>query len=664
MRIGIFTDTYLPDINGVASSSHILRNELVKHGHEVLVVTTEIKKGTEYIDDDNVLRLPGIELKNLYNYRLSSFFSLKAMSKIRDMHLDVIHVQTEFSIGIFGKIAAHILNIPVIYTYHTQYEDYVHYAPVIGKIEPMQPLLKEGVSWISRIYGDNCTELIAPSEKTKAILKNYSVENEIHVIPTGLELHRFERSALDQERLDNIKKECGTDCSEAFTLIFLGRVAPEKSIDMIINCMPELKKNQPRIRLVVVGGGPGLDELKEQAKNLGVSEDIYFAGPKDGQLVPYYYHACDAFISASVSETQGLTYIEAMAAGLPVLARYDKNLDGIIQDESNGFFFNDEKSLIEKAKKLASMDISNLKKQAYSDSRQYSSECFYEKIIQVYQLAIQHKHYSYKIGNILPKSNEMCEVVLKFDNQNISLHLPEKYVLSHQLEVGQIIEHDTFDDMKTYEFVFKGYKKALRFLTTRDYTKKQMFDKLMKTEHYEKAHVEMIISLLEERHLIDDEMYALDYVKRTSRMGMGIRKSLIKLKEKGISDEVLDVVKENYSRVLDVESATELVRKIYSTNKTKSKTALKHAARDKLFYNGYEADVIEEAMANVPIELNDQFERQLLLKELEKAERKFSSKYEGKELQNKIFISLSRKGFEYDAIKEAIEERNDTLEND
>ena len=133
MRIGIFTDTYLPDINGVATASHILRNELVKHGHEVLVVTTEIKEGTTYEDDPNVIRLSGIEMKWLYDYRLANFYSAKAMKMIRQANLDLIHVQTEFSVGIFGKIAAQILNIPVVYTYHTQYEDYVHYLPVFGK---------------------------------------------------------------------------------------------------------------------------------------------------------------------------------------------------------------------------------------------------------------------------------------------------------------------------------------------------------------------------------------------------------------------------------------------------------------------------------------------------------------------------------------------------
>lgn len=662
MKIGIFTDTYLPDINGVASSSHILRNELVKHGHDVLVVTTEVKKGDFYEDDPNVYRMSGIELKNLYDYRLASLFSAKAMKKIREMDLDVIHIQTEFGVGIFGKIAAHILNIPVVYTYHTQYEDYVHYAPVIGKLEPMQPLLKKAVSKISQIYGDDCTELIAPSLKTADILKNYGVENEIHVIPTGLELERFETANLDLKHLQEVKAECGIQPGQ-FTFIFLGRIAPEKSIDLIISAMPQLLQDHPEVRLVIVGGGPGLDDLKQQANELDLQDHIYFAGAKIAKEVPYYYHACDAFVSASISETQGLTYIEAMAAGLPVLARYDKNLDGIILSGKNGFFFEDEEDLAKQASQLMTIDLTSLKKQAYEDSRQYSSEVFYERVLDVYSQAIIHKHYTYKIGSIAPRPNQMCEVTLKIDHQSISLHLPEKYVLSHQLETGMKIERDLFEDMQTYELVYRGYKKALKLLTTRDYTKHQMIEKLEKTEEYDRSQIDIIIELLEERHLIDDQSFAENYMQRSNRMGIGIRKSLSQLKEKGITEDVLDHVRQLYSEELEVEKASEMVRKIYRSNKTKSKAALLHAIRDRLFYNGFEPNVIEKAIAKVPYEISEQFEKQLLQKELEKAEKKYSRKYEGKELENKLFIYLSRKGFEYELIRSLLDERREKLDD-
>ena len=128
MNIALFSDTYLPDINGVATSTHILKKELKKHGHHVLIVTTFLPHDSQYVDEDlDVLRLPGIDLKKLYGYRASNIYSFKGMKELKDFQPDIIHIQTEFGIGIFGKIAGEILNVPVCYTYHTMWADYSHY---------------------------------------------------------------------------------------------------------------------------------------------------------------------------------------------------------------------------------------------------------------------------------------------------------------------------------------------------------------------------------------------------------------------------------------------------------------------------------------------------------------------------------------------------------
>lgn len=658
MRIGIFTDTYLPDINGVATSSYILRNALEALGHEVIVVTTELKKGDDYKDIGNVYRLSGIEVKQLYGYRLAQFFSLKAMRILRDMHLDVIHIQTEFSVGIFGKIAARLLNIPVVYTYHTQYEDYVHYAPVIGDMDMMQPILKKVAGKVSQLYGDDCTELIVPSEKTKEILAGYGIKNEMHVIPTGLELARFEKETLNPMHLCDVRNECGiTD--DTFSLIFLGRIAPEKSIDLVISSLPMILKENPHVRLVIVGGGPGLDDLKQLAKDLEVSEHVYFAGAKDALEVPYYYHACDAFVSASISETQGLTYIEAMAASLPVLARYDKNLEGIINVGHNGYFFKDKEELASLVLKLLSSDLTSLKQQAYHDSRQYGSERFGQKVLEVYNQAIIEKHYTYKVENIVEKANNLCEVILKFDNQTITCNVPERYVLSQQLEVGQVLEHEKFDEMQTYEIVLKGYHQALKYLTVRDYTRKQMKDKLSDKEDYDEKQIEVILKLLEEKDLINDESYAKEFVHQSSSRHIGFRKVLSKLREKGIQDEIINRIKDTYSFDFELQKAIELVKKTISGNKTKSKQALRKKVIDKLFINGFDYEVVQAAIDSVQFEQNDDLEKSILEKELNKALKKYQNRYEGKELDNKLFIYLSRRGFEYSMIKKALEERED-----
>ena len=657
MKIAIFSDTYLPDINGVATSSYILRNALEAMGHDVLVITTELKKGDDYQDVGKVYRMSGIEVKQLYGYRLANVFSLKAMKLLKEMNLDVIHIQTEFSVGIFGKIVGRLLNVPVVYTYHTQYEDYVHYAPVIGDFNVTQQLLKKVAGKVSQLYGDDCTALIAPSQKTKDMLLGYGIKNDMHVIPTGLELSRFEKSALDPMKLYDVRKECGiTD--DMFTLIFLGRIAPEKSIDLVISSLPKVIETNPNVRLVIVGGGPGLDDLKELASTLDLNDHIYFAGPKDSTEVPYYYHACDAFVSASISETQGLTYIEAMAASLPVLARFDKNLEGIINDGSNGYFFNSQEELSDCVLKLMHLDLQEMKERAYKDSRQYGSEKFASSVLEVYQQAIIDKNYTYKIDRIVQKANNICEVFIKFGQTTVTCDVPERYVLSHQLEEGQVIEHEQFDEMQTYEIVLKGYHQALKYLAIKDYTRKQIKDKLL-AKDYDEKQIEVILRLLEEKDLVNDKTFAKEFISHSSSRQMGFRKVLIKLKEKGIPEDILDTLKDMYSFDNELKKAIDLGMKLVSGNKTKSKQALRRKISDKLFFNGFDYEVVQAAIEAVEFEDDENLEKSILEKELAKGLKKYESKYSGKELDNKLFIYLSRRGFEYSMIKEALEERDE-----
>ena len=167
MRIGLFTDTYTPDINGVVSSIVTLQRELEKNGHEVFVITNH--KARTMKREGNVLRLPGLELKWLYGYKLSTPFHFAARDEVKKMNLDVIHVHTEFGVGFFARIVAKNLNIPVVSTYHTMYEDYTHYVNLFG-FEEVDKMTKRIVSTFSRSISDNVQAVISPSEKTK---KNY-----------------------------------------------------------------------------------------------------------------------------------------------------------------------------------------------------------------------------------------------------------------------------------------------------------------------------------------------------------------------------------------------------------------------------------------------------------------------------------------------------------
>lgn len=388
MNIALFSDTYLPDINGVATSTAILHKELLKHGHNVMIVTTVLPKGKEYDDGDyQVLRIKGLDLKRLYGYRASHIYSFKGMKEIKEFNPDLIHIQTEFSIGIFGKIVAEKLNIPLCYTYHTMWSDYSHYV-VPKKFKFLDKGVKKLIQKMSKTYGKHCDELIVPSKKAAEALSSYGVEGRINIIATGLELDHFNPTNINQEEVIKIKDEY--QLHDRFVVTFLGRIAPEKSIDVLIDAMVEIKEMNPRILLLIVGGGPQLKELQKKVEKLKLSQNVCFTGFKDPSLVPCFYHASSVFASASLSETQGLTLIEAMATGLPVVTTYDKNLDGVIVNGYNGFFFRDKEELVQLLLKLESTDLTQLSNNALEASKHYSSEIFYERVIKVYQHAMEN----------------------------------------------------------------------------------------------------------------------------------------------------------------------------------------------------------------------------------------------------------------------------------
>ncbi|TFG82505.1 MAG: hypothetical protein E4G74_02575, partial [Erysipelotrichales bacterium] len=207
MRIALFTDTYLPDINGVVSSIVTLQKELEKNGHEVFIVTTHSSLlRTSY--EHNILRLTGVELKALYGYVLTSPIHIWALNTIRDMKLDIIHAHTEFGIGIFARIVARLLKLPLVSTYHTTLEDYTHYVNIFN-LKSFEKFARKSVSRLTKLYGDACTELIVPSHKIMEMLVRYCIKKDIHVIPTGLDLAKFDRDEVSLAKAATLRLSYG-----------------------------------------------------------------------------------------------------------------------------------------------------------------------------------------------------------------------------------------------------------------------------------------------------------------------------------------------------------------------------------------------------------------------------------------------------------------------
>ena len=406
MRIGIFTDTYPPFINGVSTSIKMLENALRKQGHKVYIVTVN-PKDMKYVYEDNgrIIRIPGIPI-GIYDYRLTTAYPIRAVNKIKKWKLDVIHTHTEFGIGTFARVIGKQFNIPVVHTYHTMYEDYVHYITKGFFDGPSKKI----VEYLTKFYCDKTTkELIVPTKKTYDLFKEkYKYDRNVHIIPTGIEIERFYKENLNQEQKNKIKQDLGLKIDN-IVILFLGRIGSEKNVEFLINNHKELLKENKKVKLLIIGDGPDLETYKELCNELKIQDSVIFTGKVPWDRVPLYYGIADIFATASHTETQGLTVIEAMASSLPVVSLDDDAFRTVVIEDLNGYLFKDKDEYISKISKLINDKNLRVKlgNQARINSETYSSKYFAERVLDVYKLTKKRKRknktFLDKIKSILDK---------------------------------------------------------------------------------------------------------------------------------------------------------------------------------------------------------------------------------------------------------------------
>lgn len=337
MRIGLFTDTYFPQVSGVATSIRTLKTELEKLGHTVFIFTTTDKDVNRY-EDWQIIRIPSVPFFAFKDRRIAYRGFSTALEIARQYQLDIIHTQTEFSLGLLGVWIAKELRIPVVHTYHTQYEDYVRY---IAKGMVIRPSM---VKYIVRGFMSDLDGVICPSEIVYDLLMKYKVKVEKRVIPTGIELAKFERPEITSENIADLRGKLGISNQETM-LLSLSRVSYEKNIQAVLAALPAVLEENPDVKLVVAGDGPYLSDLKSQAKRLNITDAVIFTGMIAPSETALYYKAADFFISASTSETQGLTYLESLASGTPIIAHGNPYLDNVINDKMFGTLYYEERDL-------------------------------------------------------------------------------------------------------------------------------------------------------------------------------------------------------------------------------------------------------------------------------------------------------------------------------
>lgn len=340
MKILITTDLYTTMTNGVVTSVKNLSRELRDAGHEVRILTLSDtihshKEGDTYYIHSMPLKVyPDVRMPLPRNRRSQSL-----IREIIQWKPDVIHSQCEFFSFHYARRIAKRTGAPIVHTYHTQYEQYVSYV-LPGKLGG--DLL---VKTFSRKRLKKVDIIVAPTEKMKQVLEDYGVKNEIAVVPSGISLQQHQGRMSQQERED-MRRLLGIP-QEHKVILNLGRLGNEKNLNEVVKLFASALERKPNLTLLIVGDGPARENLEKQARELGISEHVIFTGMVDPDDVQNYYQLGDVFVSASTSETQGLTYIEAAANGLPLVCRRDPCLDGVIRSGENGYTYTSAEEFLE-----------------------------------------------------------------------------------------------------------------------------------------------------------------------------------------------------------------------------------------------------------------------------------------------------------------------------
>ncbi|MBQ4518670.1 MAG: glycosyltransferase [Clostridia bacterium] len=344
MKILITTDLYTVTTNGVVTSVKNLYDELLKNGHDVRILTLSDtrfsykKERIYYIRSMPFAVYPDVRMPLALRHH-------RFVEELIDWKPDIIHSQCEFFSFQFASYIAKETNSPIVHTYHTLYEQYLSY------ILPSRRLGKRLLRTFSKRRLRKVSSIVAPTRKVENALHDYGLMNDMVIVPSGISLQQH-KVRIPKYRLLNKRHSLGIR-DDQVVLINLGRLGTEKNLGELIEFFAKVLPEQPNLVLLIVGGGPAKEELEKQAKQLGVSDAVIFTGMVPPEDVQNYYQLADVFVNASTSETQGLTYVEAAANGLPLLCRKDLCFQDVLKTGENGFAYNDFEEFSESIKFIA-----------------------------------------------------------------------------------------------------------------------------------------------------------------------------------------------------------------------------------------------------------------------------------------------------------------------
>ena len=391
MKIALFTETYYPDINGVAAHVDTLRDGLEQLGHEVLIVTADKHCKHHYIQN-GVLHCPSVAVKRFYGFGVATPFSRKRKKMIADFAPDIIHIHHEFGIGLSGVFASKRLSVPLIYTLHTMYDQYIFY---------IAPRILHGAATkfshrYERYIASHAHALTGPSQKCDEYFKRIDITKETSIIPNSADLTLFGLDKVTPEQKKRALEKHNIPQDKTLA-IFVGRLGKEKSIDVLLEFWKNTIKAENNLHLVIVGGGPDEESLRLMAKGLGIDNQVSFTGMIPHDEIPAYFAACDAFVTASLSEMNSISMLEGMASGLPTLQRYDQLNASQIIEGVNGWLYQTQEEFAELLLKIAAMtpeEKAAMKNTVYGSVVDRGQSDLAKYMLGIYDKAIKEKEAS------------------------------------------------------------------------------------------------------------------------------------------------------------------------------------------------------------------------------------------------------------------------------
>ncbi len=377
MKILLSADAYATTLtNGVTVVLKTLYDTYTSQGHEVRILT--MSKDRDAHHEGDVYYLPSFNTPLYPDVRLSFVRHHAYLDELREWKPDIVHIHTEGPASKLSKSIARKSDAPVVMTWHTDYAKFAFHDHASMKA------VEWSVKKLMRVVYRGADMITVPSYKAKALLDGYSLKNPNMVIPNGIVLGKFTKEETEAEKQE-LRRSLGLKDTDKL-LVMISRLSAEKNIEEIVNYFPSVLKEEPDARLMIAGTGPDSKHLEQTAAKNGIADKVIFPGFVPHDETYKYYKLGAAFLSASTFEMHSLTYLEAMACGLPLICRDDPCLQGVLTNGENGYIYHDEQEFTDSVLKVI-RDPELQKRMSEASlriSKEFSEQAFAERMLELY----------------------------------------------------------------------------------------------------------------------------------------------------------------------------------------------------------------------------------------------------------------------------------------